>query len=352
MRAQALRRLGRVGHACLGTAGVPEEELGGAAQEQSRGTPPAGRPELAERELRIGPHLLWAIPAHRRANDCDPGPDGSTAVGRCLVDRRAGGNVEPALCTRRPAAEGMHPGPEDRDRRMALELGRVLEPTEPGLDHGIVARRPRGQDASSDEPGEKVDVAGGMGVRDRGVRSAVRLAPGRRPPVEHGDELRLAPFELAAQDGAELTVVPIPEGPVELDEEQVRPLDRGELSRGVLGVENLVAERPAHGVENGRTREEPEVGRTQARQVLEVEVVDEELVDSSRSGLLSSRRRLFPGAEPRKLDACGPPLRSLGDLGQLSRAELDAEAAQEHVDLPPAQREVSRVDFREPSRQP
>ena len=75
-----------------------------------------------------------------------------------------------------------------------------------------------------------IDVSGRVGVEERGLRIAVRLVPGRRTAVEHRHQVGLVLLELTLEQVPEEVVVPIPAAVVvELDEEQVRPIDLLEL---------------------------------------------------------------------------------------------------------------------------
>ena len=118
------------------------------------------------------------------------------------------------------------------DGRVSVEALVHVEEIEPALDDSGPATvmdllRDGAQDA-----GLVIDVAGRVGVDERGLRVEVRLVPGSRAPVQHRHQVGLLLVELTLQEVAEEMVVPVPAAVVvEPDEEQVRPLDLLELGR-------------------------------------------------------------------------------------------------------------------------
>ena len=66
-------------------------------------------------------------------------------------------------------------------------------------DHCAAAGRPGGQGSCGDQPSDELDVSRSVRVRDRGLRLAVCLAPGRRPSIQNAHELRLGSPELGAE---------------------------------------------------------------------------------------------------------------------------------------------------------
>ena len=120
---------------------------------------------------------------------------------------------------------------------MPVEALVHVEQVEPALDDRGPAAvvdllRDRAQDARL-----VVDVSGRVGVEERGLGVEVRLVPGSRAPVQHRHQVGLLLLELTLQEVAEEMVVPVPAAvAVELDEEQVRPLDLLELGRRAPGA--------------------------------------------------------------------------------------------------------------------
>ncbi len=173
----------------------------------------------------------------------------------------------------------MHPDPEHRDRGIPLEQRWIVEHREPALDGGHAAAPVVRKRERRDEPRELVGVAGCGRVLDRDVRLAVRLAPGGRPAIESRDELGLASLELGLEHLPEEMVVAKPAAPmVECDDEQVLVLQLLEHLRRVGALEHRVAERAAHAVEHRRAKQELELGRPDASELLGPQVVRDEAV--------------------------------------------------------------------------
>ena len=77
------------------------------------------------------------------------------------------------------------------------------------------------------------------------------------PAVELRHELGLGLGQLSREQVVKQVVIAVPLAvPVERHEEEVGPLDRGELSGGLLALEDPVAERPRHPSQHGRPPEE------------------------------------------------------------------------------------------------
>jgi hypothetical protein len=100
------------------------------------------------------------------------------------------------------------------DAGIVLDQALVLEPRHPAQDGVGAASGPDGIGEGQDQPGDRVGVAGGLGMLDGDLGQAVGLAPRPRPPVELGDHLRLTPAELARQQLPEQEVVAVPLAPV------------------------------------------------------------------------------------------------------------------------------------------
>ena len=331
---EGVRRLGRFGEAVVADAGPAEQELGDPPKQEGRWPPAARRVERAQRPLGVGPHVLDAVRARGRSDDCDP------RLERAVAARALGGG-EPLGRGGRTAAEHVHPRAEDADDRVPLESRVVVEEVEPGLGGRRSTRRAQRQHDVAEQPRGPVDVAGGVRVRDRGLRGSARLVPRRRALVELTDELGLSPLQLVAEELAELAVVAVPAAfPVEADEEEVRRGQRLELRRGSGRLEHCVAQRPAQPVEDRRSRHEADVVRIQAGERLEVEVVGQEAVAAALLRGLARPRRRVADRRRSEVDADGPAFGALGQLGDVRLGPLEADAAEEETHLAPAQGEV------------
>ena len=140
-----------------------------------------------------------------------------------------------------------------------------------------------------------------------------------------GTDVRLAALELVAQQLAEQVVVAIPlASPVERHDEAVRALERLERVCRPRRLEHGVAEAAAHAIQHRGVLEEPRLGRRQPGQELEAEVLGHEPVVAGEAR--GARRARRPGLhrQRREVQAGGPALRPLGQLGELARVELDA----------------------------
>ena len=107
-----------------------------------------------------------------------------------------------------------------------------------------------------------IRVAGRLGVLERRLRHAVRLAPLGGPQVESRDDLRFAPPQLGRQQLAEQVVVAVPlAAAVEWHHEQVAGLELLEHATRSRLTQRGVAERSGHRVEDRRVRQERRLGR-------------------------------------------------------------------------------------------
>ena len=135
---------------------------------------------------------------------------------------------------------------------------------------------------SADEAREPVEVTGCVRVLDRRLGLPVLLAPDRGAAAENRNDGRLAPLQLGPEEVSELAVVAVrPAAMVEWDEKEIGLVERLELPPRALGLEDGVAERPAHGVEDRCPGEEADVVGAEPREELEVEVVGDEAVVAS-----------------------------------------------------------------------
>ena len=105
-----------------------------------------------------------------------------------------------------------------------------------------------------------------------------------------------------------------------------------------------VAQRPAHRLEDRRPGEKRDIGGIELREVLQAEVVHDEPV---LTGELRDRATMTgPVAQndARKVQAGSPTLGSLPELGG-DGLELRLDAAEEHLRVPPAERQVLDSDL-------
>ena len=117
--------------------------------------------------------------------------------------------------------------------------------------------------------------------------------------------------------------VPLPVG-VQRHQEQVGARQRLQHRRGAALLEDRVAERPRHPLENGGPREEAKLVRGQVREQLRLQVVGHETVAPGE------RRRALRLDPPRpdrqrgEIETCGPALGLLGELGDLVVRQVHA----------------------------
>jgi hypothetical protein len=171
---------------------------------------------------------------------------------------------------------------------MPVEALVDVEQVEPTLDDRGPAAvvdllRDRAQDA-----GRVIDVPGRMSVEERRLGVEVRLVPGGRAAVQHRQQVRLLLGEVPLQELAEEMVVPVPAAMVvELDEEQVLPLDLLQLRSRALAAQHSIAERRAHALEDGRPPQEAEHTRLEPREIFGAEVVRDVAVVTPGPGRLA-----------------------------------------------------------------
>ena len=217
------------------------------AQDERRRTPAARGPELAQGELGVGLHLRDAAGAMHRTDDRKPRLDRCAPVRERFSERGALGKRQPPLRKRRPAGKAVRPGLEDGDLGMALQVARLVEPPEPPVDRFPLARGPGREGVLTDEAREPVEITGCVRVLDRRLGLPVLLAPDRRAAAENRNDGRLAPLQLGPEEVSELAVVAVrPAAMVEWDQEEIGLVERLERPPRALGLEDGVAERPAH----------------------------------------------------------------------------------------------------------
>ena len=304
--------------------------------------------QAAERGLDVRAHLLDAVTAERGAQHRDGRRD-RDVIRPGLERGSALGGGEPALGRPGAAAECVNPASEYCDGRVLLELRLVVESLEPALDLGdpapVVGRqRDRGHD-----PRHAVDVAGSFGVAERRLRVAVGLEPVRRAAVERHDQRRLGLTELARQQIAQQRMAAVRLAvPVEGGEQQVSALERREDAARVLLLQDGVADRGGQTLEH---RCSPEKGPQLVRQrgeELGAEVLRQEPIVASRQGLVAPAG-VLAGREHAETDTRRPALAAPDQLGGLVARETRAQAAQQRLALPPAQRQVGRAQLEQAS---
>ena len=182
--------------------------------------------ELIERQIGVGERLLDTVAHHVRPQRGDPGLDRGAAIRERDRRGRTLGESEPPLGIRGPPRQRTEPGSEDGECGVPPQLV-IAEPPQPllhGLHPAVVVERQR---KGVDQAGDGVRLTRGVPVDDRRFRQVVGDAPGHRPTVELGHDVRLAALELVAQQLAEQVVVAIPlASPVERHHEAVPALER------------------------------------------------------------------------------------------------------------------------------
>ena len=113
---------------------------------------------------------------------------------------------------------------------------------------------------------------------------------------------------------------------VELDEEQVRPLELLEVSGRPFAAQHRVTERRAHALEHRRLPQEAQDLRVEPRQVLGAQVVGDIPVVSGRPARMLSIPEARQRRQPQRR---GPALGALEQGGDLVLVELDARSAKQ-----------------------
>ena len=117
--------------------------------------------------------------------------------------------VGPPLGVGRASAQRMDPRADQAQVGMAVECRQLVQQAQPPLDHDDASFLVRRQRKSRHEMRDVVEIARRRGVVDRGLRRAVRLAPVRRPAVQHRHELGLPALELGAEEVAHEAAVAV-----------------------------------------------------------------------------------------------------------------------------------------------
>jgi hypothetical protein len=235
-----------------------------------------------------------------------------------------------------------------RDPRVALDQALVLEPPHPAQDGVAAAFGPDGVGEVEDEPGDRGGVARSLGVLDGDLGQPVGLAPGRRPPVELGDEVRLAPAQLARQQLPEQVVVAVPLAPVvERQHQEVAVLQLLQQPRRPRRGQRGVAQGPRHAVEDRGAGEERRLVLRHPVEDLGAQVVAHEPVVAPDAQAPIGLRAAGRQCERREVEAGGPALRALDQVVHLRRPELDPGAAQQARGLPGVHGQVVHADLRQ-----
>ena len=309
--------------------------------------------ELIERQIGVGERPLDAVGHHVRPQGGDPRLDRRAAVRERDRRGRTVGEREPALGLRGPPGQHADPGSVDGERRVAHQVV-VAEPPEPllqGLHAAVVVERQRER---VDQAGDGVGLAGGVPVDDRRFGQVVGDAPGHRPAVELGHDVRLAALELVAQQLAEQVVVAIPlAAPVERHDEAVRALERLERLRPTRVVWSTASQRPPHMRSSTevclRNRASAAGSRDSSSR--------RKYSDTNRSSPVKPAALAGLGA-PACIDSAAryrpagqPSVRSVSSESS-RRVELDSGRLQQQPGLPLVQPEVRHADLVHPARAP
>ena len=241
---------------------------------------------------------------------------------------------------------------ERGDRRVRLQLAGV-EALEPALDGSDRGRS--GRPASAIDVTSRADPVG-VARRPRRARARAPLAAGLEPvgraPVEPGTgparALELARGAVRGTGGGSDTT----RGGGRAGPGRGRPVEALELGRGVLSLEDGVAERPAHPVEHRRAPEERELLRRQLGEVLGAEVVGEVSVVAPDVHDLARAAVLVLEGERREVEARRPPLAPAQELGDIRVGQLDPGLAQQELRLAPAEREHLGAELEQPAAGP
>ena len=218
-----------------------------------------------------------------------------------------------------PPRQRADPGSVDGEGRVPHQvlIGEPPQPLVDGLRPPVVMER---QHERVEQAREDVHLSGRVRVRDRLLRQVVGDAPGHRPAVERSDRVRFAALELGAQQLAEEMVIAVPLAlAVERDHEAVRALEPLELICRSCRLEHRIAQRAAHALQHRRVLEEARLLRRQPGQELEAEVVGDEAVVAGDVRDARRARRPRPLRQRREVQAGGPALRALGELGERRR---------------------------------
>ena len=316
---------------------------------RAEAAPTGGRPE---RKLRIRAHSRHPPGTTLGTQDAQPGEGRRAAVGEGAVVG-VFGRVGETLRLFRPAlGRGDHPA-DHGDQGVPLERPVMLQPMEPALRGRDAAAQVGGESATLDELCHPVDVARLLGVADGGLQLPVRLTPFGCTSEQRMFEIRLGSGQVRTQHLLEKVViaVPLPVG-VQRYHEQVGARERLQNLRRPALLEDRVAERPGHPLENGGTCEETNIVRGQVGEQLRPEVVGHEPVAPRE------RRRALGPESPRpdrqrgEVEACGPALCVLGELGDLVVRQVQSPGAQQSARLGFVHAEIVRPDLQRQAPRP
>ena len=304
----------------LGRAiGCAEQRVRNPSHTERAGDPPTSRWQLIERQIRVGERTFDTVPHHVRAQDCDPRLDRGAAIRQRACRSRPVCESQQPLCIVGPPGQYAEPRSVDGEYRMLhqLVLAEPLQPLARGLHPAVEVER---QHEAFEQVGDGARLARRLPVDDRFLRQAVGDAPRHRATVQLGQQVRLAPLELVAQELAEQVVVAIPLAPpVKSYDEAVRALERVECVCRPSRLEHRIAERTRQALQHRRVLEEGCVRGWQAREKLDTEVVGHELVDAAEARISPRACRPLLHRQRCEVQTRRPPFRLLGQVGQLAR---------------------------------
>ena len=255
-----------------------------------------------------------------RTQEGQPRVDRGAAVGQSAVVARAFGRIGPTLRLRRPApdrgaaarrarrpprsarAPRAPPASRASARRSRHDrFGRRVERTaRPAAPRG---RRPRPPARTrSPSPAARSPRTSRLHERGAGARDPARLAPapsGAAPGRDGGSGT--TPHWRPAAPGTGWSAPATPESP-----------------RAAL-LEDRVAERPGHPLENGGPRQEAKIVRRQVREQLRLQVVGHEPVAPGERGRAVGLDPARPDRQRGEVETRGPALGVLGELGDSAR---------------------------------
>ena len=170
---------------------------------------------------------------------------------------------------------------------------------------------------------------------DGGLREAVGLAPGRRPPVKLLHQLRLAPTQFCAEQLAEQMMVAVPlAAPVQRHQQQIRARQRLQDIGRSLGVQDRVAQRPGQAVQHRRARQERHRLRWEMSQELRPQIFGQEPIVAADLDLFvpagASRLEGQGGQVQPDRPTFGPP----DERGRLCLGQLHPRTLQQGVSPP------------------
>ena len=238
------------------------------------------------------------------------------------------------------------------DQGVPLERPVILQPTEPALRGRDAAAQVGGQSATLHELCHPVDVARPLRVADGGLQLAVRLTPVRCPSEQRTLEIRLGSGEVRTQHLLEEVVIAVPRAVgAQWHQEHVGARQRIQDLRRPALLEDGVAKRPGQPLKDGGTREKANIVRGQMGEQLRPEIVGNEPVAPGEGRRVLGSESARPDRQRGKVEARGPALCVLGELGDLLRRQVQSHRAHQSARLAIAHAKIVRPDLqREPVR--